>query len=171
MIKKVYSSKFEGALSIFCTVLFTILEIVCICALIDGHVKNEAILTYLIGAIYLALLIPLYIFLGNRSAYTVTYNHKEKMLYRKGFFFGYEYQLKVEDIEDVVIGTFPRQGRYYILVDPYNNRYDSCHKKSFIRLQANDKNREFIELFWHRPIIKELPQDTILRNSKIKNFS
>ena len=79
-------------------------------------------------------------------------------------------RLKVEDIEDVVIGTFPRQGRYYILVDPYNNRYDSCHKKSFIRLQANDKNREFIELFWHRPIIKELPQDTILRNSKIKNF-
>ncbi len=164
MIRKVYSSKFEAVLSIFAVVLFTIPEIICIRSLLDALAKNEDILIYLIGAIIFALLIPLYILLGNRTAYTVTYNHKEKMLYRRGFFFGYKYQLKVEDIEDVLIGTFPREGTYYILVDPYNNRYDACYKKSFIRLQATDKNREFIELFWHRPITKEMPKDTMIRN-------
>ena len=164
MIRKVYSSKFEAVLSIFAVVLFTIPEIICIRSLLDALAKNEDILIYLIGAIIFALLIPLYILLGNRTAYTVTYNHKEKMLYRKGFFFGYKYQLKVEDIEEVVIGTFYREGTYYILVDPYNNRYDACYKKSFIRLKATDKNREFIELFWHRPITKEMPKDTMIRN-------
>ena len=115
MIKKVYSSKFEAVLSIFAVVLFTIPEIICIRSLIDALAKNEDILIYLIGAIIFALLIPLYILLGNRTAYTVTYNRKEKMLYRRGFFFGYKYQLKVEDIEEVVIGTFPKQGTYYIV--------------------------------------------------------
>ena len=164
MIKKVYSSKFEAVFSIVGVIGFTIAEIVCICTLIDGLTKNEDIITDLVMTIGFALCLPLLFFVGNRSVYTVTYNHKEKMLYRKGFFFGYEYQLKVEDIEEVVIGTFYREGTYYILVDPYNNRYDSCHKKSFIRLQATDKNREFIELFWHRPITKTLPQNTVFRN-------
>jgi hypothetical protein len=163
MIKKVYSSKFDAGLSIFGTVLSAIPEVICIRALVNAIINKGDVIVYLSGVVVFTLLILLYLFIGNRSAYTVTYNHKEKMLYRKGFFFGYEYQLKVEDIEEVVIGNFYRQGTYYILVDPYNNRYDACYKKSFIRLAANDKNREFIELFWHRPITKELPPNTVVR--------
>lgn len=164
MIRKVYSSKIEAVLSIFCIVLLASFMIVSTCNLINGLAQSEDIIEYVAEIIIFALLISLCILWGNREAYTVTYNHKEKMLYRKGFFFGYKYQLKVEDIEEVVIGTFYREGTYYILVDPYNNRYDACYKKSFIRLQATDKNREFIELFWHRPITKEMPKDTMIRN-------
>ena len=164
MIRKVYSSKIEAVVSIFCIVLLASFMIVSICNLINGFAQSEDIIEYIAEIIIFSFLISLCILWGNREAYTVTYNHKEKMLYRRGFFFGYKYQLKVEDIEEVVIGTFYREGTYYILVDPYNNRYDACYKKSFIRLQATDKNREFIELFWHRPITKEMPKDAMIRN-------
>ena len=163
MIRKVYSSKFEAVFTIVAIIGSAIGVIISLATSINGLIKNEDIIMDFVLTIGFALCLPVFIFMGNRSAYTVTYNHKEKMLYRKGLFFGYKYQLKVEDIEEVVIGTFYREGTYYILVDPYNNRYDACHKKSFIRLQANDQNREFIELFWYRPITKELPKDTVIR--------
>ena len=163
MIRKVYSSKFEAVFTIVAIIGSAIGVIISLATSINGLIKNEDIIMDFVLTIGFALCLPVFIFMGNRSAYTVTYNHKEKMLYRKGLFFGYKYQLKVEDIEEVVIGTFYREGTYYILVDPYNNRYDACHKKSFIRLQANDQNREFIELFWHRPVTKELPKDTVIR--------
>ena len=164
MIKKAYSSKSAAVFTMVFLVVFAVIEVVFIGALINELIENGTVHDNLIAVIGFASYLALLIFLGNRSAYTVTYNRKEKTLYRKGLFFGYKYQLKVEDIEDVVIGTFYRDGTYYILVDPYNNRYDGCYKKSFIRLEANDKNREFIELFWHRPITKNLPQDTVFRN-------
>ena len=164
MIKKVYSSKFEAVFVIVCFVIFAIIEVIFIGALINGLIKNETIQDHLLAVIGIAVYLALILFLGNRSAYTVTYNRKEKTLYRKGLFWGYEYQLKVEDIEDVVIGKFYKEGTFFVLVDPYNNRYDSCHKKSFIRLQVNDQNRDFIELFWHKPITKILPRDTMFRN-------
>lgn len=164
MIRKVYSSKFEAVFTIVAIIGFAIGEIVSLATSIEGLIKNEDVIIDLVMTIGFALYLPILIFLGNRSAYTITYNHKEKMLYRKGLFFGYKYQLKVEDIKDVVIATSWREGTYYILLDPYNNRYDACHKKSFIRLQVNDQNRDFIELFWHRPITKELPQSTLIGN-------
>ena len=164
MIKKVYAHKGIAVCSIVFIVIYMMIEVAAICALINRLTNNDDIFLESLAVIVFSFFLWLSFFGGNRMGNTVTYNRKEKTLYRKGLFFGYKYQLKVEDIEDVVIGTFYRDGTYYILVDPYNNRYDGCYKKSFIRLEANDKNREFIELFWHRPITKNLPQDTVFRN-------
>ena len=163
MIKKAYSSKSAAVFTMVFLVVFAVIEVVFIGALINELMENGTVHNNLIAVIGFASYLALLIFLGNRSAYTVTYNRKEKMLYRRGLFFGYRYQLKVEDIEDIIIGDFYREGTFYILVDPYNNRYDGCHKRSFIRLQVNDQNRDFIELFWHRPITKTLPPNEMIK--------
>ena len=149
MITKVCSNKLAAVVSIVGIVMFTI-------ALIGS-------LKIFYGVAFLPFIL-LCVLVGNRLAYIVTYDAEKNILYRKGLFFGYKYQLNVEDIEDVVTRSDPKEGMSYILVDPYNNRYHGCYKNSFIRLEQNDKNLKFIRQFWNKPIVKHLPQEALFRN-------
>lgn len=44
----------------------------------------------------------------NRFGYKIIYNEDERTITRKGFICGYKYIIKIEDINDIVIETFPK---------------------------------------------------------------
>ena len=149
MIRKVCSNKAAAVFSIYFIVALSIIAITII--------FQKAIMSILI----LLLILPLILFLviyGNRLACIVTYDADKNMLYRRGFFGGYRYQLKVEDIEEVVATSIYREGTFYILIDSYNNSYNGLSKKSFIKLPRNKKNFELIKQFWHKPVITDCPR-------------
>ena len=85
MITKVCSNKLAAVVSIVGIVMFTI-------ALIGS-------LKIFYGVAFLPFIL-LCVLVGNRLAYIVTYDAEKNILYRKGLFFGYKYQLNVEDIEE-----------------------------------------------------------------------
>ena len=61
----------------------------------------------------------------------------------------------VEDIQDIVIATFPKETKYYVFIDPYNKKYEGWYKESYIRIEKTDKNLRFIMMFWNKPIIQD----------------
>ena len=93
----------------------------------------------------------------NRLGCQIIYNENEKILIRKGFICGYKYQLKTEDIRDIIIATFPKETTYFVLLDSVNTKYDGGSKKSFIRIEKIEKNYNFIKQFWDKPM-KEYKQ-------------
>ena len=47
----------------------------------------------------------------------------------------------------------------------YNTRYESGYKNSFIRLEKNDTNTEFIKQFWDKPILTKEHTDLLNQSS------
>ncbi len=154
MIKKTCSFKFVAVFSIFAIVIFTIPVIAWGCALIEGLINSDDMAWQVVMIMVFLSFSLLGVFVGNRVGYTVIYNAETNMLYRRGLFGGYKYELKIEDIQDIVIAEFYKETTYYVLIDPYNTEYGGGTKKSFIRLEKTSKNHAFIKQFWHKPIIK-----------------
>ena len=160
MIEKTCSHKFAALLSIFGIVLFTISGLICIYPLLKGLINRDN-MAWQVAMIMVFLSFSLLgVFVGNRVGYTVIYNAETNMLYRRGLFGGYKYELKIEDIQDIVIAEFYKETTYYVLIDPYNTEYGGGTKKSFIRLEKTSKNHAFIKQFWHKPIIKTVKDYT-----------
>lgn len=65
---------------------------------------------------------------------------------------GYKFQVKIDDIQDIIIAEFPKETTYYVFIDSYNTKFEGGSKKSFIRIEKNDKNLKFITQFWDKPI-------------------
>ena len=152
MKNKVYSSKFAASFSLISIIVFTITEIANLYFLISNLISGEDVLFEIIMFVGFLPFLLLYLFMGNRFGYIVTYDAEKNTIYRKGLIFGYKYQIKVDDIQDIVIATFPKETTYYILIDPYNKKYEGGYKESFIRIEKNDENLKFIMSFWNKPI-------------------
>ena len=60
--------------------------------------------------------------------------------------------MKIEDIKEIIITSFPKETEYYVLIDSTNTKYVGGYKKSFIRIEKNKKNQDFIKQFWNKPI-------------------
>ena len=153
-MKKVYSNRFIIYFSIFGIVFFSIVSIICVFLLINSMLNNQTNIiivssVLLVGFICFVFLLGLML---NRFGYKIIYNVDERIIMRKGFICGYKYQLKIEDIQDVIIATFPKETIYYVIIDSYNTKYDGGSKKSFIRIEKNENNLKFIKQFWDKPI-------------------
>ena len=94
MIRKVCSNKLNAVVSIVGILICAIYE------LFNGLMSYESMLLKIIMSAAILPFLLLGVFVGNRLAYIVTYDANKNMLYRKGLFFGYKYQLKVEDIKE-----------------------------------------------------------------------
>lgn len=152
MKNKAYSSKFATYFSIVSIGIFTVVEIIGIYLLITNLIDGENILFAVVMVIGFLSILLLCIFMGNRFGYTVTYDIENEKICRSGLIFGYKYQVKVDDIKDIIIATFPKETTYFILIDSNNTKYDGGFKKSFIRLEKTEKNYQFIMQFWNKPI-------------------
>ncbi len=152
MKNKVCSSKFAAIFFVIAIVIFMIIEVLNISLLINNLINENDILVYLITTIGLLPFIILFVFYANRFGYIVTYDSNNNVLYRRGLIFGYKYQVKIDDIQDIIIATFPKETTYYIFIDSYNTKYDGGSKQSFIRIEKNNKNYKFITQFWNKPI-------------------
>lgn len=155
MKNKVYSSKFAASFSLISIIVFTITEIANLYFLISKLISGEDVLFEIIMFVGFLPFLLLFLFIGNRFGYVVTYDAEKNTIYRKGLIFGYEYQIKIEDIQDIVIATFPKETKYYVFIDPYNKKYEGGYKESYIRIEKTDKNLRFIMMFWNKPIIQD----------------
>lgn len=152
MINKVYSSKFTSIFSLIAIGIIMIIEIIYSVLLINNLINKNDVLFEIIMIIGFLPFIILFGFIANRFGYIVIYDDKNNMLYRRGLICGYKYQVKIDDIQDIVIATFPKETTYYIFIDSYNRKYDGGSKKSFIRIEKNEKNYNFIMQFWDKPL-------------------
>ena len=153
-MKKVYSNKFMVYFVSFGVFFFSIFSIICFFSLISNimYGKKNVIIVYSILLFEFICFLSLFLFSLNRFGCKIIYNEKEQIIIRKGFICGYKYQLKIDDIKEVIIATFPKETTYYVIVDLYNTKYDGGSKKSFIRIEKNENNLKFIKQFWDKPI-------------------
>ena len=153
-MKKVYSCRFIIYLSFFGIVLFSFPTIIFIFYLFDSIVnhKMNLIVAWLGLIIVSSCFIYLFLLMLNRFGCKIIYNEEEQIIIRKGFICGYKYQLKIDDIKEIIIATFPKETTYYVIIDPYNTKYDGGSEKSFIRIEKNENNLKFIKQFWDKPI-------------------
>ena len=153
-MKKVYSCRFIIYLSFFGIVLLSFPTIVSVFYLFNSIINSQTnmIMVYLGLIVGFSCFIFLFLFMLNRFGCKIIYNEEEQIIIRKGFICGYKYQLKIDDIKEVIIATFPKETTYYVIVDLYNTKYDGGSKKSFIRIEKNENNLKFIKQFWDKPI-------------------
>lgn len=153
-MRKVYSCRFVIYLSLFGIVFFSFPTIIFIFYLFDSIVnhKTNLIVAWLGLIIVSSCFIFLYLFMLNRLGCKIIYNEKEKTIIRKGFICGYKYIVKIEDIKEIIIASFPKETTYYVFIDSINTKYAGGFKKSFIRIEKNEKNLKFIKQFWNKPI-------------------
>ena len=153
-MKQVYSSKTTIGLLSFC--LIVSIGVVCFGAVVmianfrTGEM-NLAIIVTIVECFFL-MVVALTVCVLNRAGCKILYDPDKKMLYRKGLWWGYKYELKVEDIKEIIVVFLPQDGTYYLLLDPYNSKYESYYTKSCIRLRDTKENLEFIKQFWDKPI-------------------
>lgn len=152
MRKKVYSFKLATIFSLSSVVIFTIAEIISKVFLINNLGKKNIIFLGIFFIIGLLLFLCFSIFMANRWGCIVKYDPKNNTLIRKGLICGYKYQVKIEDIQYIGVATFPKETTYYVFVDSHNTKYEGLSKKSFIRIEKNEINLEFIKQFWDKPI-------------------
>ena len=153
-MKKVYSCRFIIYLSFFGIVLFSFPTIVSVFYLFNSimNYQTNMIMVYLGLIVGFSCFIFLFLLMLNRFGCKIIYNEEEQIIIRKGFICGYKYQLKIDDIKEVIIATFPKETTYYVIVDLYNTKYDGGSKKSFIRIEKTENNLKFIKQFWDKPI-------------------
>ena len=153
-MKKVYSWRFIIYWLFFVIVILSFLTIVSVFDLFNSIINYQInmIMVYLGLIVGFSCFIFLFLFMLNRFGCKIIYNEEEQIIIRKGFICGYKYQLKIDDIKEVIIATFPKETTYYVIVDLYNTKYDGGSKKSFIRIEKNENNLKFIKQFWDKPI-------------------
>ena len=153
-MKKVYSWRFIIYLSFFGIVLFSFPTIVSAFYLFNSIIncQTNMIMVYFGLIVGFSFFIFLFLLMLNRFGCKIIYNEEEQIIIRKGFICGYKYQLKIDDIKEVIIATFPKETTYYVIVDLCNTKYDGGSKKSFIRIEKNENNLKFIQQFWDKPI-------------------
>ena len=153
-MKKVYSCRFIIYLSFFGIVLFSFPTIVSVFYLFNSIIKYQTnmIMVYLGLIVGFSCFIYLFLLMLNRFGCKIIYNEEEQIIIRKGFICGYKYQLKIDDITEIIIASVLWETTYYVFIDSINTKYNSGYKKSFIRIEKNDKNLKFIKQFWDKPI-------------------
>ena len=154
IMKRVYSNRVIIYLSFFGLVFFSISSIMCVFPLINNIINSQTNMIIVFSVLFVGFIcfISLFLFMLNRFGCKIIYNEEKQIIIRKGFICGYIYCLKIEDIKEIIIASFPKETTYYIFIDSYNTKYDGGSKKSFIRIEKNEKNLEFIKQFWNKPI-------------------
>lgn len=152
MKNKVYSSKFAAIFSLIFISLFIIIEAINVYSLISSIIYQNDILFEIIMIIGFLPFIILLGFVANRFGYLVIYDSVNNTLSRRGLICGYKIQIKIDDIQDIIIATFPKETTYYVFIDSHNTKYEGGSIKSFIRIEKNEENLKFIAQFWDKPI-------------------
>lgn len=164
-MKRVYSDKTAIGLLVFCLIVCIGFGCFCIAVMIPSirtGEQNLAILAAIVGCFFLMIAV-LTVCILNRAGCKVIYDPDKNMLYRKGLWWGYNYQLKVEEIKEIVIVFLPREDIYYVLLDSVNTKYEGWSKKSYIKLRETKENQIFIRQFWDKPIKEYRTYDDYVR--------
>ena len=163
-MKRIHSSVKSVLFCIFFVVIcfaFMILNVI----LYIKNISTEQEMAHCIMTLISLLASAISLLFLNRFGCFVWFDDKTKELCRKGFFFGFKYKIKVEKIKNIVLVEPPKQEKYIVVIDETNYNYEGLSKKSFIRIEHNLKNLEYIKKFWSEPI-KEFKFDELLNTDK-----
>lgn len=152
MKNKVYSSKFTAIFSLIFMSLFIVIELINVYSLINNIIYKNDILFEIIMTIGFLPFIILFGFVANRFGYLVIYDSVNNTLSRRGLLCGYKLTINIDDVQDIIIGTFSKETTYYVFIDSRSIKYDGGSKKSFLRIEKNEENLKFIAQFWDKPI-------------------
>ena len=152
MKNKVYSSKFAAIFSLIFMSLSIVIELINVYSLINNIIYKNDILFEIIMTIGFLPFIILFGFVANRFGYLVIYDSVNNTLSRRGLLCGYKLTINIDDVQDIIIGTFSKETTYYVFIDSRSIKYDGGSKKSFLRIEKNEENLMFIAQFWDKPI-------------------
>lgn len=145
-MKKIISSK-SWLLINLCGTFCISLPFVYFLFMFLQSVSAKEILLWLIFCIVMIaslLMLMLFIIALNRLSCIVWYDGIS--IGRKGLLFGFKHQIHVQEIKDVIVTSVPKQGQYVVVIDNFCNSDEGLSKKSYIRFEYTEKNREFYEL-------------------------
>ena len=167
-MKNIYAHKTVIYISFLGLILFAIAIIVCVISMFSGIRSGQSniMIAYMFLTLGFLAFFVLFAFILNRLGCKVTYDQDKKIICRKGFFCGYNYQIKVEDIREIIIVMFPKETTYFVLVDSFNTKYDGESKKSFIRIEKTEENLDFIKQFWDKPIKECIEYSDLFKYSR-----
>ena len=151
-MKSVYSSRGNVYGLWLGIVLFAILLLCSLGFMLSNMNQNNIVIVSVILITSYASIIAFFIIALNREGCTITYDRDKNMLYRKGYIHGYESQISVEEITEIIIVQLPKEKSYYVFVDPSHTKYFGFYKKSFFKIERTKKHQEFIEQFWDKEI-------------------
>ena len=145
-MKKIISSKGFLFFNIFGVLFFGATLIYSLYMLVINIFKSRSLLlVYGILSFLTFFLFVIYIIALNRISCIVWSDGRK--IGRKGLLFGFKYEIAIQDIQDIVITSIPRQGKYIVILDKNCKSFEGLSKKSFIRLAYSEKNIQFIEQF------------------------
>ena len=106
--------------------------------------KENLWLIFCILMVASLLILMLFVMALNRLSCIVWYDGIS--IGRKGLLFGFKHQIYVQEIKTVIVTSVPKQGQYVVVIDNFCNSDEGLSKKSYIRFEYTEKNRDFYEL-------------------------
>lgn len=105
--------------------------------------KNSLWIIFFILLLFSLLILTLFLVSLNRLSCIIWYDGTH--IGRKGLLFGFKYQIHLQEIKDIVIVSVPKQGQYIVIIDNSGNNVEGLSKKSYLRFEYTEKNKEFIK--------------------------
>ncbi len=105
--------------------------------------KNNLWIPFCIFTICSLFILILFLTALNRLSCIVW--HDDVHIGRKGLLFGFRYQIRLQDIKDIVVVSVTKQGQYIIIIDDFGRSVEGFSSKSFLRFEFTEKNKEFIK--------------------------
>ena len=149
-MEKIHRSKFYTYFIPFFIVMNITIMIFWIFVICDSAAKNNIPLV-MIGS-FVVVLFALFLVFGcfvfNRVGAIIYYDSENGVLIRKGYIYGFESTVKVDDIKRVEKVYLYREGTFYVLIDEGHSKYDGLYVDSYFCIECSKESKEFIEKFW-----------------------
>jgi len=136
----------SGAFGLFYLAFYLCIEVGCL--LTCFFVDMEKALSYAV-LIFWSIILGLGFLLFNRIVTIVTYDPKNEVVTRRGFFGGFHRELRVSNIIRTEVRMIPKEQEYLLLLDEEDNQcFDSLSPNMPIRVPNTAKGREFVAHFY-----------------------
>lgn len=144
-MKKIISSKSWLLINLCGTLCFSSVFVYALFMFFQSvSAKSVLWLIFCILAVASLLILILFVIALNRLSCIVWYDGIQ--IGRNGLLFGFKHQIYVQEIKDIIVTSVPKQGRYVVVIDDFCNSDEGLSKKTYIRFEYTEKNKDFYEL-------------------------
>ena len=77
---------------------------------------------------------------------------EDGLVKRKGLFYGFCKECKIESLQSVTIFRLWREGDFICFIDDSRHRFDRCRKDSYICVKKTKRNMAAVQSVWNKPI-------------------
>ena len=144
-MKKIISSKSWLLINLCGTLCFSSVFVYALFMFFQSvSAKSVLWLIFCILAVASLLILILFVIALNRLSCIVWYDGIQ--IGRNGLLFGFKHQIYVQELKDIIVTSVPKQGRYVVVIDDFCNSDEGLSKKTYIRFEYTEKNKDFYEL-------------------------